>query len=96
MTNVTEPIKSKNVSGKSLKIQISEKAEMLFQWYLLLFFGDESIQHQIRLHQSLTQQHLVVEDHRNHPAAEWKRQIPPREQIKNCQIPSCLIKYLLY
>lgn len=30
MTNVTEPINSKNVSGKSLKIQISEEAEMLF------------------------------------------------------------------
>lgn len=96
MTNVTEPINSKNVSGKSLRIQISEQAERLFQWYLLLFFRDESIQHQIRLHQSLTQQHLAVEDHRKHPAAEQERQISPREQIKNCQMHSCLIKYLLY
>lgn len=30
MTNATEPINSKNVSGKSHKIQISKQAEMLF------------------------------------------------------------------
>lgn len=82
--------------AKISKYKFQIRQECCFQWYLLLFFRVESIQHQIRLHQSLTQQHLVVEDHRNYPAAEQKRQISPREQIKNCQTHSCLIKYLLY